>query len=70
MSAGRDVLERWKAAHTNVDRYGDEMTYCVGCERGPWPCSSARLIAALEEALQWLPEGNRKDDVFAKLVEG
>jgi hypothetical protein len=47
-------LDEIEAHHTNISRDGDALTYCVGCERGPWPCREKRLAKALRIALEGL----------------
>jgi hypothetical protein len=55
MDESLSKLDAIEARHTNISRDGDELSYCVGCERGPWPCREKRLAKALRLALEGLP---------------
>jgi len=71
---GRELLFWWKAEHRRIGALPsgrpDPNPYCTNCGE-TWPCSTFRLIAALEEALVIpfdLTYDERQDRVLSKLV--
>lgn len=69
--SGREMLARWKAAHSK--RTGGPGDFCFTC--GVWPCDWSKALAALEEALAQIAQskdafsGVAVEAVLAKLGE-
>ncbi len=51
---GRALLEGWKRQHAST-RHPNAGPWCNQCD-DRWPCRTARLVAALEEALEQVSE--------------
>lgn len=65
---GRKLLAEWKAAH--VEKWSADGGFCVNwtCLLD-WPCPTARLVAAVEEALDLLgPRSYADEDTQARIL--
>jgi hypothetical protein len=63
---GRALLAEWKAEHRELLSGGSHAPACRECY-ADWPCPTARLIAAVEEAVRLSDARSYTEEVRAEM---